>query len=347
MENIINSIIEIIFWINNNENKFLIQVLKNHDVLFRHSDKIANGDRSTNIFTVTYLIAYENNKFNNENVSVPVIIPSKVKIFNELFSKEKLELIFTIKLEKHTFFPNISSPIFLILKERLEFNDNICSIIKYELFIHIPHIINLKINCEGVSTWLLLKLDIKNFIEKYKTYPINNEFDINRIPLVVDTPKILLKYLSSRMFEVINVSSSSTSYNFKSIDVNKLWNILFIVFITISDISVFEFNLYLLYHISDSIADNIKSMAKMNAYATNDVFTNFFPVRIFSSSPKLNFCINNPVTVPTAAAGVASFISQLSIFSNAFCNVLTSFGVAANTLLSKKIINSTQIIIKK
>ena len=52
----------------------------------------------------------------------------------------------------------------------------------------------------------------------------------------------------------------------------------------------------------------------------------FFPVRIFSSSPKLNFFINTPVPTATAAAGVAIFNSQPSISSKALLIVLISFG---------------------
>ena len=49
-------------------------------------------------------------------------------------------------------------------------------------------------------------------------------------------------------------------------------------------------------------------------------------MRILSSSPKLNFFINAPVITATAAAGVANFNSQSSIFSKALFRVETSLG---------------------
>ena len=52
----------------------------------------------------------------------------------------------------------------------------------------------------------------------------------------------------------------------------------------------------------------------------------FLPVRIFSSSPKLNFFMNTPVPTATAAAGVESFKIQLSIFSKAELILVTIFG---------------------
>ena len=55
----------------------------------------------------------------------------------------------------------------------------------------------------------------------------------------------------------------------------------------------------------------------------------FLPVLIFSSSPKLNFFIKIPVLTATAAAGVDSFISHVSIFSKAFTIVETKAGYAA------------------
>ena len=67
-------------------------------------------------------------------------------------------------------------------------------------------------------------------------------------------------------------------------------------------------------------------MASIKAYENKEPLINFFPVRIFSSSPKLNFFIKTPVPTATAAAGVAIFKSQPSISSNAELIVLISLG---------------------
>ena len=80
------------------------------------------------------------------------------------------------------------------------------------------------------------------------------------------------------------------------------------------------------YPISDWIADNTKSIAKINPYENNEPVINFFPVLIFSSSPKLNFRIRAPEQTATAAAGVEIFIIQLSISSNAELSLETIFG---------------------
>ena len=66
-----------------------------------------------------------------------------------------------------------------------------------------------------------MKLDIKNFIEKYIIIPIKSELEINKIPLVVDVPNILLKYLSFKISVLIKARLSKISYNFESIDENK------------------------------------------------------------------------------------------------------------------------------
>lgn len=68
----------------------------------------------------------------------------------------------------------------------------------------------------------------------------------------------------------------------------------------------------------------------MNAYENKEPVMIFFPVRIFSSSPKLNFQMNTPVPTATAAAGVANFISQSSILEKASLSFETNFGVLAN-----------------
>ena len=78
------------------------------------------------------------------------------------------------------------------------------------------------------------------------------------------------------------------------------------------------------------MADKIKSIAKIKAYENNEPLINFFPVRIFSSSPKLNFFIKTPVPTATAAAGVDNFKIHPSIFSKAKFNLFIICGSAAN-----------------
>ena len=85
-------------------------------------------------------------------------------------------------------------------------------------------------------------------------------------------------------------------------------------------------------------------MPKIKAYENKDPLIIFFPVRIRSSSPKLNFFIKIPVPTATAAAGVASFISQSLISSNAESSLDINLGSAAKTLVEK---NKKNIIINK
>ena len=56
---------------------------------------------------------------------------------------------------------------------------------------------------------------------------------------------------------------------------------------------------------------------------------NLLDVRIFSSSPKLNFFIISPVQTATAAAGVESLRMYFSNFSKAEFRVEISFGSLA------------------
>ena len=135
------------------------------------------------------------------------------------------------------------------------------------------------------------------------------------------------------MFLFTKTKSSKTPYKLLSIEENRFSNIVLIVFIMLFVISVLFSNTSLPFYIKDCIADNTRSIAKMNTYENRAVFTNFFPVLIFSSSPKLNFCIKSPEPTATAAIGVASFISHDSMFWNAFSIVLTSFGVPAHKLI--------------
>ena len=70
----------------------------------------------------------------------------------------------------------------------------------------------------------------------------------------------------------------------------------------------------------------------------------FLPVLIFSSSPKLNFRMKTPVPIATAAAGVASFISQSFILEKALFSFETSLGVVAKLKLGNNIRTKSTII---
>ena len=233
MENKISKTIDTIICINNKENKFLYHILKNQDVFSKHNDNIANGDNNTNIFTITYLKAYTVTKLSNDIVVVPFINPSTVNISNVSEVIFKFVFIDCIKLEKHTSLLNKSSPILLIAKEIFDVKSKNCCIIKYEQFMQIPKIINLKINCIGFSVLEKVKFDVRCFMAKYNINPINSEFATNNIPFEADVPKILLKYLSFNISEFIKVKSSNTLYKLVSIDENKFSKIAFIVFITV------------------------------------------------------------------------------------------------------------------
>ena len=86
---------------------------------------------------------------------------------------------------------------------------------------------------------------------------------INNIPFAVDVPNNLLKYLSFNIFLFTNTKSSKTLYKLLSIEENRFWNIVLIVFIMFVVISVLFSNTPLPFYIKDCIADNTKSMAKM------------------------------------------------------------------------------------
>ena len=55
IEKRISKTIETIIWINKSEKIFLIQLLKNQEVLSNNKDKKANGDKSIKTFNMTYL----------------------------------------------------------------------------------------------------------------------------------------------------------------------------------------------------------------------------------------------------------------------------------------------------
>ena len=115
-----------IIWINNKENRFLNQDLKNQEVEIREFDKIAKGAINTKTFIKTYLKEYEKTKFNNEKEIITLIKPSKEKISIEEVSTEILVFMFKINSEKQIFLLNKSSPKFLIAKEILENKSKNC-----------------------------------------------------------------------------------------------------------------------------------------------------------------------------------------------------------------------------
>lgn len=225
---------------NNKENKFLNQDLKNQEVDIKELDKIANGAISTNTFIKIYLKEYEKTKFNSEKEIIPLIKPSKEKISIEDVLTEILVFIFEINSEKQIFFLNKSSPKFLIAKDTLENKSKNCDNKKYEKFIQIPHIISLIRKLLGFSIWWYVTWESKYLKEKYNSNPKSKEFEINKIPLVVEVPKIFSKLLSLKISELTNVISSNKEYKLLSIEPNKLPKIVFIVSIIICVISVFS-----------------------------------------------------------------------------------------------------------
>ena len=143
---------ETIIWMNNKENKFRLQDLKNQEVFWSVKDNNANGVSKIKILIITYLNEYVKTKLSKDIVSEALIIPSKENISREEESIEILLFISKINSEKQIFLWNRDSPIPLIAREILETKFKICSIKKYEKLIQIPQITNLKINWEGLST---------------------------------------------------------------------------------------------------------------------------------------------------------------------------------------------------
>lgn len=93
--NIVNTSATIIC-INNNENRFLAQTLKNQDVLFKDKDNIAKGVKMAKILIITYLKEYVNNKCNIDKEMAPFNNPFNVNIFNALLEIENTEFIIFI-----------------------------------------------------------------------------------------------------------------------------------------------------------------------------------------------------------------------------------------------------------
>ena len=114
---------EIIFTvscINNKENKFLSQDLKNQDVVSKINDKIAKGVSKIKILIITYLKEYVNTKFSKEIVREDFIRPSNEKTSREEVLTEIVLFISSINSEKQMFLLNRFSPILLIARVILE-----------------------------------------------------------------------------------------------------------------------------------------------------------------------------------------------------------------------------------
>ena len=116
IENKSNKTKDTIICINNRENRFLNQDLKNQEVEFKDKAKIAKGVSKAKILSIIYLKEYEKTKPSNENVKVDFIRPSTEKIFIVFVLIPIVELILLIREEKQISELNISSPKFLIDK---------------------------------------------------------------------------------------------------------------------------------------------------------------------------------------------------------------------------------------
>ena len=233
IENKINRIIDTIICIKSKENKFLNQDLKNQDVEVKEFDNIAKGAIKIKILIKIYLNEYEKTKPKRDVEIKPFINPSNVKISIEDVSIEIFELIFKINSEKQIFLLNKFSPKSLIAKEILENISKNWPNKKYEKFIQIPQIINLIKKLWGCSIWEYVIWDNKYLIAKYIIIPNKRELAINKIPFVVEVPKIFSKFLSFKIFELIKVISSNIVYKLLSMELNKFPKIVFIVSIII------------------------------------------------------------------------------------------------------------------
>ena len=106
--------------INNKENKFLSQDLKNQDVVSKINDKIAKGVSKIKILIITYLKEYVKTKFNKDIVIEDFIKPSNEKTSREEALTEIVLFISSINSEKQMFLLNRFSPILLIARVILE-----------------------------------------------------------------------------------------------------------------------------------------------------------------------------------------------------------------------------------
>ena len=108
------------FCINNRENKFRNQDLKNQEVEYNELDNIAKGVIKTKTLIKTYRKEYEKTKFNKDADIIPLIRPSNEKISIEEVLIEILLLISNINSEKQIFLLNKFSPKFQIARDILE-----------------------------------------------------------------------------------------------------------------------------------------------------------------------------------------------------------------------------------
>lgn len=155
--NIISKTIDIKGWINNSDKNIFNQDLKNHELELFISVRRANGVSNIRTFIIIYLREYEKSKlikltdiklFNN---------PSNENTFKSVESTLIIEFKLSIKFEKQIFSPRIFCPTSLIVSEINELKYTKNSQIKYEPFIKIPNINNLKTNWYGLSIWMPVK----------------------------------------------------------------------------------------------------------------------------------------------------------------------------------------------
>ena len=121
MENIISRINETRICTNNKDKKHLIQDLNTCSVWCNDKVSIANGVNKIKILVIIYLIAYENAKLRKLIEITLFSNPSIVNMFKLFSSIYIIEFSFATKPEKHISVLNISSPIFLIANEIVEF----------------------------------------------------------------------------------------------------------------------------------------------------------------------------------------------------------------------------------
>lgn len=146
-------------WTNNNDRNVRIQVLNIHEVEFVTKDNRAKGDRSINIFTIIYLMEYENNRFTN---------PKEKKLSNIPFSEKRLKISewlfmqsdLAIKLLKEISWPEMVFPSSRIDSVSKLFIFKIFWQINEEKFMHIAIINIFAINWYGLSTLFPEKCEV-------------------------------------------------------------------------------------------------------------------------------------------------------------------------------------------
>lgn len=160
----INKIIEIKGWSISKEIKILNHALKNQEVEELIKVRIAKGVININTLTIIYLNEYESIKFIKLIEHKLFKIPSREKTLREE-STVMYEFKCSIKEEKLIFSSNTKRPTSLIAAEIRDIKYIKNSQKKYEAFIRVPNIINLKINWYGFSTEIPVRWAYNNFIQ--------------------------------------------------------------------------------------------------------------------------------------------------------------------------------------